>query len=110
MGTTFDNALDLLGLRVRRKTEVTARSLIAEVEQMKERHDEQREKMRELQRDLEDTIARLRTFAEKHAAATKWDEAFARTTDAEVDQMIENAKRDVAKNGTISLDELKASL
>jgi len=40
----------------------------------------------------------------------RWDELFEHTTDEQAEKMIENAKRGVAENGTISLDEFKARL
>lgn len=109
MNTIIDNALHLIGLRPRRTAADSALDVLKELERMKERQAEANERMRELQREVEEVQARAEAYLAEAAAAAKWDEAFARTTDAQVDKMIANAKKDVAENGTISLAEFKAS-
>lgn len=40
----------------------------------------------------------------------RWNELFEHTTDDQWAQMVDEAKQDAADNGTLSLDDLKASL
>lgn len=61
-------------------------------------------------KELGETRKRALFLYEELLAEEEWDAVFARTTDAQVDKMIDNAKKDVAENGTISLAELKAGL
>lgn len=43
-------------------------------------------------------------------ADERWDELFAHTSPDQWDRMVAAAKEDAERNGTLSLDELKASL
>ncbi|MEO0558278.1 MAG: hypothetical protein AAF170_08855 [Bacteroidota bacterium] len=43
-------------------------------------------------------------------ADERWNELFDHTTDEQWEQMVQEAKQDAAENGTLSLDDLKASL
>jgi hypothetical protein len=51
-----------------------------------------------------------RQLAKELDADARWDELFTLTTDEQWRAMVAEAKRDAGKNGTLSLDDLKASL
>ena len=103
MSTIIDNALNLIGVRPRRNAKASTHQLRKEIE-------EARARGLRASKEAEVAFERARLLIEELEAEAKWDDAFARTTDAQLDKMLENAKRDVAENGTISLAELKASL
>ncbi|MDT0632791.1 hypothetical protein RQM47_12580 [Rubrivirga sp. S365] len=71
---------------------------------------------------LQDAIDRLRRLPQRDQefyarqllkeldADERWDELFAHTSPAHWTSMVAEARQDAADNGTLSLDELKASL
>ena len=71
---------------------------------------------------LQNAIARLRSLPERDQefyarqllkeldADERWDELFAHTSPEQWASVVAEAKQDAADNGTLTLDELKASL